>query len=548
MKYFLFLLANLCCLLPGIAWAAPIHDAIYAGDLSGVTQILNAGEDVNETDESGQSPLQIVAREGKDEIAKLLVERGADVNMDQAGTGSPLRLAAMGRHYRIIELLLDHGAESADSQEAATLLVHAVSEGNLATINKLLSRKVDVDATPINPEPNDEEDYTHYANALQTALQVKRSDIVQLLIKNGASVSVGDQVQVVCLNDLNLVKQVIPQGSKVESAVLARSVECPNREVLAYLMANAGQLDYADIVRHFSAYTYFDGGAQTVGISKDLFQILFAGDTDLKVHATSMLANALATGNHELLQFLFDKGAQLLPEDGESYLLQAAQNGQAEVVELLLKRGVSPEARSGWGNTPLLRAVPYDQIKVAALLLQNGANVNAKNELFNTPLHMAAARDLVDMSDLLIKQGARVNAINGDGNTPLLQAARFPAEFNVLKLLLVQKVNVNAQNKRGMTALHYLAIRKTDYRDYDEAPDARGYADPDGLAPSQRPSGWELDEGKRNEAIKLLVAAGADPNIRNARGESALDLARRYSVGAEIVRLLEAKAAEAKPQ
>jgi ankyrin repeat protein len=140
-----------------------------------------------------------------------------------------------------------------------------------------------------------------------------------------------------------------------------------------------------------------------------------------------------------------------------------------------------------------------------------------------------------------------VNAINGDGNTPLLQAARFPAEFKVLKLLLTQKVNVNAQNKRGMTALHYLTIRHTDYRDYDTA-DGQGYVDPDELAPWQRPSGWELDEGKRSEAIKLLVAAGADPSIRNARGESALDLARRYPVGAEIVRLLEAKAAEVRPQ
>jgi len=527
-------------LLSAPSHAAPIHEAIQAGDLNKVRQLLDAGGNVNDMTDAQYSPLQIAAQQGKNEIAKLLLERGADINMDESGNGSALRLAAIGGHFEIIELLLDRGAESSDPMEAATLLVHAVSQGDLALVNKLLLRKINLDAEPLNPEP-----YDHSENALHTAIDLNRADIIELLIKNGASIRPDDLIQVVCTKNLGLVKLFLSRGEKAGNSVLARAVGCGNKEVLGYLMASAGPLDYAGIVQYFPSYDYSGSGVS--GISRELFEILFAGDADLKSHAAPALTNALVTGNHKLLTLLLDKGVPMPQENAEGNLFSAAQNGHAEIVDILLKRGTQVDIRTEWGNTPLLRAVPYNQIKVAALLLQNGANVNAKNELFNTPLHMASARDFSEIADLLIKQGARVNAINGDGNTPLHQAARFPGKFIALKLLLTQKINVNIQNKRGMTALHYLAIRNTDYKDYDEMVGARGYADPDDLQYWQRPSEDQANDEERANAIKLLIGYGADPNIKNLRGESALDLERKYSRNTELVRLLEAKAATVKP-
>ena len=111
-----------------------------------------------------------------------------------------------------------------------------------------------------------------------------------------------------------------------------------------------------------------------------------------------------------------------------------------------------------------------------------------------------------------------------------------------MKLLLTQKINVNIPNKRGMTALHYLAIRNTDYKDYDENIGARRYVDPDQLQYWQRPSEDQANDEERANAIKLMISNGADPNIKNLRGESALDLERKYSKNTELIHLLEAKA------
>ncbi len=484
--------------------------------------------------------MQIAARHGRGEIARLLIEKGADINGDDSGSGSALRLAAIGGHFDIIELLLDRGAESADTMEAATLLVHAVSQGDLALINKLISRKIDLDAEPLYPEP-----YDHSENALYTAINLNRPDIIQLLVQNGASIRAEDMIRVVCTKSLHLVRLFVEQGAKVENVVLARTLECGNREELAYLMSNAGKLDYRGILQSIPGYYY--AGEGPPGISKELFEVLFAGDAELASHAAPALRNALVTGNHEFLKFLLGKGVSLPQGEGEGDLLYAARNGHVEIVDILLKRDIEVDTRSEWGNTPLLLAVPYNQTRVAALLLQNGANVNAKNELFNTPLHMAAARGLVEMASLLIEQGARVNAINGDGNTPLHQVARF-SRFEVLTLLLSKKANVNLQNKRGMSALHYLAARNTEYRDYDEVPGGqRYYADPDGLAYYQRPDLQQVSDKECVGAIGILLGAGADPNIRNLRGESALDIARAHSKNPDVIRLLAERSGGVKP-
>ena len=53
-------------------------------DVELVTQLLDAGADVESPNEDGQTALMLAARTGSLDIAKLLVERGADVNAKEA--------------------------------------------------------------------------------------------------------------------------------------------------------------------------------------------------------------------------------------------------------------------------------------------------------------------------------------------------------------------------------------------------------------------------------------------------------------------------------
>ena len=55
--------------------------------------LVENGIDINAKDEWGQSVLEVMMRNGKDNIFKSLVENGADVNVRFIGGGTPLMFA-----------------------------------------------------------------------------------------------------------------------------------------------------------------------------------------------------------------------------------------------------------------------------------------------------------------------------------------------------------------------------------------------------------------------------------------------------------------------
>lgn len=112
-------------------------------------------------------------------------------------------------------------------------------------------------------------------------------------------------------------------------------------------------------------------------------------------------------------------------------------------------------------------------VLVTELLIQNGAMVDVKNCCGDTPLHIAIKRfvyenhEHVDIrhSDkttintikCLVSMGADVNAKNSKGETPLMFAVENALVFKPLFELLqssVIKLNLNAADNRGLTALH----------------------------------------------------------------------------------------------
>lgn len=87
----------------------------------------------------------------------------------------------------------------------------------------------------------------------------------------------------------------------------------------------------------------------------------------------------------------------------------AAQYGHYSTTEVLLRAGVSRDARTKVDRTPLHMAASEGHASIVEVLLKHGADVNAKDMLKMTALHWATEHNHQEVVELLIKYGADVH-------------------------------------------------------------------------------------------------------------------------------------------
>jgi ankyrin repeat protein len=224
--------------------------------------------------------------------------------------------------------------------------------------------------------------------------------------------------------------------------------------------------------------------------------------------------------------------------------------GSERIAAALLARGAPADSVSKVGVTPLLGAVARpDSIAVARLLVAAGANVNHRRKVPIGPLGEASVLAIaVTGGDrrtirLLLDAGAELNP--KEGTSPLCAAA-FAGDVESIKLLLDRGADINLRSGMLGSALNFALACG-----HDEAARlliARG-ADSSitsirGAATSGIIFSTYNDHGD-DALARLLVKGGADINVANEFGETALSYALKRGDDTPAVRFL--REAGAKP-
>jgi ankyrin repeat protein len=259
---------------------------------------------------------------------------------------------------------------------------------------------------------------------------------------------------------------------------------------------------------------------------------------------TSMLF-ASREGCLDCVKALVDKGAKVdLPDpEGITPLISSILNAHFDVAKYLLDKGANVDRWDWWGRSPLYLAVDYntlphggrpDQpsldttlpIDIVRILLDKGANPNLQLKLL--PPYRATGAD------------RGVDGMLTVGTTPLLRAAK-AQDVDAIKLLLDHGAIVDLPNSQGMTptvAASGMGSVDADTRGNYYAADIqeRSIASLDALLAhggalngqagrfQQTPLdgaafwGW-------NKVVEYLLSNGADVNLADSRGFTAVDYA-----------------------
>ena len=249
-------------------------------------------------------------------------------------------------------------------------------------------------------------------------------------------------------------------------------------------------------------------------------QLLIRSGANVKAanrYGITPLSLAATNGDAEMTDLLLKAGADpnVALGDGETIMMTAARTGNPAVIKMLLARGAVVDAKeTQLGQTALMWAASENHAGAVKVLAEAGADVNMRSATLNfppfkwgvvgmvstvlpkgswTPLMYAARQNSIDAGRALVAAGADINAADPDG-TSALTIAILNAHYDMAIALLDLGADPNLVDLTGTGPLYAVIDMHT------MAPMVG--------RPSPKPSGTM----EPLDVIKKLLEKGANPN------------------------------------
>ena len=480
------------------AWLTLVAKRDMASRLAGSNDAPVAGR--------GVTPLHVAAGFGMSLWASRLLQQGAGVDDLDCSAYSPLFWAAKGGYVEVVDLLLKAGAKPDIDGHSGLKPLHLAAQRNHAGVARLLLAAGVSSMTPKTKDPGrrcGNAPTTRGYTPLRYASMYGHADTV---VELAQYTKVHDLEPVLCW--------AAKRGHhKVVSALLEKFDVSPNSTTKAGYVSPSGNAKEPT----FGPANWTRSGRPALmlaaeSLDVDAVQVLLAHGANVNQASTAEYSmNKERSGGQTALHGFAGSG---LKPDAEA-------TGQ-KIVDMLVSAGADLEARNDEGQTPLMITIGGRSSRDRSLtamdcLLSVGADPCTRDDKGDTLLHHACntLHGTEVASKLLSRKADPCLQRLSDGATPLHCATGNRAVGNGsavehIDLLMDHGANVNAEDSKGATPLHY-TCRSTD------------------------------NDEKRKAVLEALLRHGAEINHQNHVGQTCLHVFSgnyRKEESAEVIHMI----------
>ena len=467
--------------------------------------IISHGADVNATNNSKDTALMEACWMGNEDAINVLLQAAADTNIASANGNTCLFDAVRkGCSKKVLEAIISHGADvNATNKANNTALRYACSEGNIDAINVLLHAAADTNIASADG-------YTCLHDAVRKGCSKK---VLEAIISHGADVNAtnkvnGTALRYACLEGNIDTFNVLLQAGADTNIAGANGNTCLHdavrkgciKDVLEAIISHGADVNATNKANDTALMYACD--VRNVDAINVLLQA--AADTNIvSADGNTCLFDAVRKGcSKDVLQAIISHGADVnaTNKSNETALMKACWMGNEDAISVLLNAGADPNIAHADGYISLHGAIRKGCSKdVLEAIISHGADVNATNQANETALRYACWEGNIDTFNVLLQAGADTNIASADGNTLLYDAITADCSKDVLQAIISHGADLNATNKSNETAL-MRACRMGN-----------------------------------EDAISVLLNAGADPNIAHADGYISLHGAIKKGCSKEVL-------------
>lgn len=268
--------------------------AALEGDVGKAHQLIQAGANVNETDDTGQTPLMWAAQSGDINTVKFLIFYGADIRAKSPGGSTAVIYAVSRRYEDIAVLLIDGGADANGWPKYDKSFLESAAESNMLDLVEALIR-------------NGADLGTYGSSALSYAVGYGYHDIAFALLDTGVDVNYkAPRAQHSILHsasgsgNVDLVNRLLSRGAHVDQS---SSHSSP-----LYPAATEGKTEIAELLIDSGATvgTLFIDAAAKKGFADTAVALLHHLDVEVlnRSEIERLLAVAETLGSREFTQLL----------------------------------------------------------------------------------------------------------------------------------------------------------------------------------------------------------------------------------------------------